>query len=364
MDIYILFGFLFIALGVIFFLFMKRNPSAPDRAAEQSFLMLQGQLQELIRAHAEASKTADQKLEMKLESMQRSMQGQLGTSAQIVKDVTEKIEKLNATNQQIVGVKDQLQSLQDILKNPKQRGILGEYLLETVLKNIFPPGTYEMQYPFKNGDTVDAVIFYNIADERRVIPIDSKFSLENYNRMIGASGPEERAVFEKAFRADLKNRIDETAKYVRPEEGTTDFAFMFIPAEAIYYDLLINKVGTTSAQDLVEYATKEKKVMIVSPTSFLAYLQTLLHGMKREHFYKETEAIRKRVDDLGRHIKAYEDYFKKVGGHLGTTVNAYNAAYKELGKIDKDVMKITGGGSGIDVGLIAGPDKGQDTLDG
>lgn len=359
-------GFVVIALAiaVIFFLFIKRSAPVPDRAAEQSFLMLQGQLQELIRAHADASKTADAKLEVKLGNMQRLMEGQLGASAGIVKDVTEKLTKLDETNRQVVGFADQLRSLQDILKNPKQRGILGEYLLETVLKNIFPPGTYEMQYPFKNGDIVDAVIFYNIAEERRIIPIDSKFSLENYNRMAGAKDAEERAVFEKAFRTDLKNRIDETAKYVRPEEGTTDFAFMFIPAEAIYYDLLVNKVGTTSAQDLVEYATKDKKVMIVSPTSFLAYLQTLIHGMRREHFYKETEAIRKRVQDLGRHIDAYETYFEKVGGHLNTTVNAYNAAYKELGKIDKDVMKISGEGAGIEVRLITGPDKGQDTLDG
>lgn len=334
-------------IAIIFLL--RRQASSPRDAAEQGLLMLQSQVQELARANGELMKMLD----AKFGGMHSMMHGQLTSSAGIVKDVAERLTKLDETNRQVVGFADQLRSLQDILKNPKQRGILGEYLLETLLKNIFPPGTYQMQYAFKNGDIVDAAIFY----QDRVIPIDSKFSLENYNRLVDAKTDEERAAFEKAFRADLKNRIDETAKYVRPDENTTEFAFMFIPAEAIYYDLLINKVGTTSAQDLIEYATKDKKVMIVSPTSFLAYLQTLIHGMRREHFYKETEAIRKRVQDLGRHLSAYQGYFEKVGGHLGTTVNAYNAAYRELGKIDKDVLKIGGESAGIEVRLIDRPQE-------
>ena len=198
-------------------------------------------------------------------------------------------------------------------------------------------------------------MFYGSGEDRKIIPIDSKFSLENYNRLVEAKGDTERAQLEKAFRVDLKNRIDETAKYVRPAEGTMDFAFMYIPAEAIYYDLLVNRVGTTSAQDLIEYAMKEKKVVIVSPTSFLAYLQTVIQGIRREHFHKEVESIIKRVQDLGRHLKAYEGYFGKVGGHLGTTVNAYNAASKELGKIDKDVLKIGGEHIGIETVLLEKP---------
>ncbi len=219
---------------------------------------------------------------------------------------------------------------------------------------MFPPCQYQLQYAFLNGDIVDAAVFY----QEKIIPIDSKFSLENYNRLVESRDEEERGRLERAFRADLKNRIDETAKYVRPEENTMDFAFMFIPAEAIYYDLLVNKVGTTSAQDLIEYATKDKKVMIVSPTSFLAYLQTVLQGMRRDHFHKEMESIVKRVQDLGRHIGAYESYFEKLGNHLGTAVKAYDAAYRELGKIDKDVLKIGGESPGIDVRLIDGPKKG------
>lgn len=243
------------------------------------------------------------------------------------------------------------------LKNPKQRGILGEYFLETLLKNVFPPGKYQMQYPFKNGDIVDAVIFY----QDKIIPIDSKFSLENYNRLAGTSDPVEREQFEKAFRQDLKNRIDETAKYVRPEENTLEFAFMFIPAEAIYYDLLVNKIGA-EAQDLIAYAMNDKKVIVVSPTSFLAYLQTVLYGMRAIQFHKDAEEIRKRVQDLNRHINAYQSYFQKIGTHLGTTMNAYNAADKELKKIDKDVLKIGGESADNEVRLLEIAADEQNTL--
>ncbi len=348
-------GLILIAgFGVIFLLLKKKLDAPTDRSAEHGLLMLQNQMNEAARRDADLVKLLD----MKLQESNRLLHGQFASSNAQTKEIAERLAKLDETNRQVVGFADQLRSLQDILKNPKQRGILGEYLLETLLKNVFPPGHYQMQYPFKNGDIVDAVVFY----QDKVIPIDSKFSLENYSRLIEAKTDEDRGRFEKAFRADLKNRIDETAKYVRPEENTMDFAFMFIPAEAIYYDLLINKVGTTSAQDLIEYATKEKKVMIVSPTTFLAYLQTVIQGIRREHFHKEMETIIKRVQDLGRHVKEYENYFEKVGGHLGTTVNAYNAAYKELSKIDKDVLKIGGEAIGVEVRLIDRPKKGDEGM--
>ena len=147
---------------------------------------------------------------------------------------------------------------------------------------------------------------------------------------------------EKEFKSDLKKRIDETSKYIKPKANTMDFAFMFIPAEGIYYDLLINKVGAVKANthDLIEYAFKEKHVIIVSPTSFFAYLQTVLQGLRAMQIEESAKDIRKRVEMLGQHIKNYDEYFKKLGGHLTTTVNTYNTAYKELNKIDKDVVKI------------------------
>src|SRR4030042_2854296 len=198
----------------------------------------------------------NQTLDNKLAESTRSMQAQFGQSARIISNVTEKLTRLDETNKQVVSFADQLRSLQDILKNPKQRGGLGEYYLETVLKNVLPPNSYQLQYPFKDGTKVDAVVFV----DKRIIPIDSKFSLENYNRMVEAHDEGEKKRYENAFINDLKMRIDETSKYVKPEEKTMDFAFMFIPSEAVYYDLLINKVGavTDNANNLVSYAVKKK----------------------------------------------------------------------------------------------------------
>jgi DNA recombination protein RmuC len=231
---------------------------------------------------------------------------------------------------------------------------LGEYYLETVLKNVMPPGSFQMQYTFKNGEIVDAVVFMR----DRIIPIDSKFSLDNYNKAIGAREGSEREAFEKAFKQDLKIRIDETSKYVRPEENTMEFAFMFIPSEGVYYDLLVNQVGTmkTNTRDLIEYAFS-KKVIIVSPTSFLAYLQTVLQGLKSLQIEEQAKDIQKRVGELGKHLGSYEEYMKKLGVTLQTTVNHYTAAYKEFGKIDKDVMRISGESAGVTPLAVAGPNN-------
>jgi DNA recombination protein RmuC len=240
----------------------------------------------------------------------------------------------------VVNFSSQLQNLQDILKNPKQRGVLGEYYLEETLKNVLPPNSYRMQYPFKDGSIVDAVVFV----KDKIIPIDSKFSLENYERILTCQDKEEREKLEKSFKQDLKLRIDETSKYVKPGEKTMDFAFMFIPSEAIYYDLLVNKVGAVkvNTRDLIEYAFKDKHVIIVSPTSFLAYLQTVLQGLRALQIEESAKEILKNVEKLNRHIATYDDFLKKLGGSMATTVNHYNNAYKEFKKIDKDVVRITG----------------------
>ncbi len=330
-------------LGFATVFWALRSQKPETRRDEQSLVMLQSQLHEIRNT-----------LDSKIGESTRSMQRQFSESARIIRDVTERLAKLDETNKQVVSFADQLQNLQDILKNPKQRGVLGEYYLETLLKNVLPPGRYQMQYPFKDGTIVDAVIFV----QDKIIPIDSKFSLENYNRILEARDQETREELEKAFRQDLKNRIDETAKYVKPEEGTMEFAFMFIPAEAIYYDLLINKVGAVKAntQDLIQYAFKDRHVIIVSPTSFLAYLQTVLQGLKALQIEESAKEIRKRVEALGKHLSSYESYMQKLGTHLGTSVNMYNSAYKELGKIDKDVLKITDQAVGIEPELLGRPE--------
>ena len=314
-------------MSVIFvFRNMRATMMSKKDKEESSFVFLQNQINEVTRV-----------LDSKLGESTKMMQRQFGESARIIRDVTDRLTKLDFTNQQVVNFAGQLENLQNILKNPKHRGILGEYFLETVLGNTLPPKTYQMQYSFAGGDIVDAVIF--IKD--KIIPIDSKFSLENYNRILGAKNEDERKKMEDALRVDLKLRIDETSKYIRPEDKTMDFAFMFIPSEGLYYDLLINKVGSVMAKDLIEYAFS-KKVIIVSPTSFFAYLQTVLQGLRALQIEESAKEIRKRVEELGRHLSSYETYLKKMGTHLSTTVNMYNGAYQEFHKIDKDVMRISG----------------------
>lgn len=270
-----------------------------------------------------------------------------------VRDVSERLVRLEETNKQILSFSGRLDQIQRVLTNPKQRGILGEYFLETLLKSIFSPEQYQMQYKFQDGLIVDSAVFV----QNRIIPIDSKFSLENYNRLADEERVDERSRLEKLFVNDLKTRIQETAKYIRPEEGTMDFAFMFIPHEAIYYDLLTNKVGSTGedAESLIHRAAAKYRVIIVSPTSFSAYLQTVLQGLNAMKIEEQAREIRQRVADLGRHLQAFEQYFQGVGKHLGTVVNQYNMAGKELGKIDKDVLKVTGQGTGFQLEGVERP---------
>ena len=174
--------------------------------------------------------------------------------------------------------------------------------------------------------------------------------------MVSASGKAEREELLKRVRADLKGRIDETSKYIRPNEQTMDFAFMFIPSESLYYDLLIGDVGTgSSARDLIEYAFREKKVIIVSPTSFMAYLQTVLQGLRSLQIEEQAKDIQVQVGKLGRHIAMFDGFMNKLGKSLSTTVNHYNAAHKELAKVDTDVTKIAGNSKSVEPLLLDRP---------
>ncbi|NVP17160.1 DNA recombination protein RmuC [Candidatus Gracilibacteria bacterium] len=323
----------FVLLAVIFYLFSKLGNKTNSN---DSFRLLQDQILAL-------NKSLDFKLS---ESNRNTMrQGEINTSiskeaSQKIEEITKKLSSLEETNKQIKDIGSQLEGLESILKNPKQRGILGEYFLENVLKNILPPDNFELQYSFTNGEIVDGVIFV----KDKIIPIDSKFSLENYNKILGEDNLVQKEIYIKDFKSDLKKRIDETSKYIRPSEGTMDFAFMFIPSEGIYYDLLVNKIGTLKSNtiDLIEYAFKEKKVIIVSPTSFYAYLQTVMQGLRALQIEEKAQDIKRHVEKLSRHLDAYEEYLEKLGNSLSTSVNHYNNAYKKFNLIEKDVVKITG----------------------
>lgn len=316
---------------------------------------LKEELKELDESLAQLRDGLNDKLGQNQQLLVDSVQKQFAESRGLITDVTRNLAELKQTNQQVVSVTDELKTLQNILQNPKQRGVLGEYYLQSVLENVLPPERFSMQYRFKDGLVVDAVIFL---DQNKVLPIDSKFSLENYNRLVEAKDKLLRESLGRQFKIDLKNRIDETSKYIRPDENTMDFAFMFIPSEAIYYDLLINKIGEagTASRDLIEYAFRQKNVIIVSPTSFMAYLQTVMQGLRSLQIEERAKEIQKGVGQLGRHIGGFEQYMQKLGGSLGTTVNHFNTAHKELGKIDKDVMKIAATDPSVEPMLLDRPE--------
>jgi len=349
----VLLGIMAVTIVVLIY-FLLRRKSGKKFQDNQAILMIQDQLKEMRQTLQNFGSQVDSKMG----DSAKMFQQQFAQSTKIVRDVTERLTKLDETNKQVMNVADQLQGLEDVLKNPKHRGVLGEYFLENVLKNVLPPKNYQMQYEFKNGDIVDAAVFV----KDKVIPIDSKFSLENYNRILQEKDETRKEELEKQFKADLKNRIDETAKYIRPSENTMDFAFMFIPAEGIYYDLLVNQVGAikVNTRDLIEYAFKEKHVIIVSPTSFFAYLQTVMQGLRALQIEESAKEIRKYVEMLQKHLLSYDEYMKKLGNNLGTTVNAYNRASKEFGKVDKDVIKITGKTGEIEPLQITGPEIGEE----
>lgn len=336
---------LFFMQGVGLYLLLRRKEQKQEE--DKTAPLMMQRLESLERS-------LDARMAESSRQMHDTMRSQLGESSRLIKEITEEITSVKEIGRETGKFAEQLKNLQDILKNPKQRGILGEYYLETVLKNVLPPGMFQMQYGFPNGEIVDAVVFI----DKKIVPVDSKFSLDNYNRYIHAEGAEKVAL-EKAFVNDLKLRIQETAKYIRPEDGTMDFAFMFIPSEGIYYDLLTNQIGAGEDENLIQRASGKHKVIIVSPTSFLAYLQTVMQGLKALQIEQKALDIQKRVGELGKHVGAYEEYYRKLGTALGTAVSHYNSGYKELGKIDKDVYRITDEKVGVDALLLEKPGSSQ-----
>ncbi len=298
----------------------------------------------ILQQMNESNRTMDAKLGDMSEQMLRRLM-----------DVSKSMTESTEASKQVFTIADQLQNLEKVLKHQKQRGNLGEASLELILSNILSPTNYKMQYRFSNNDAVDAVIM----TKEGFIPVDAKFSLDNYNRIINSTNDAERELLERDFRNDLKKRIDETAKYIRTNEGTLPFAFMYIPAEGIYYDLLINEVGAikVNTRSLIDYAYNEKKVIIVSPTTFSAYLQSVLYGFKAFKIEESAQEIIKYVSELQKHLKSYEEYHSKLGNTLGTAVNHYNATNKEFGKIDKDILKIAGSKMDLDLPKLEKPEE-------
>jgi DNA recombination protein RmuC len=351
---------LLLAVGALAYVaIVRRTSSSAEDTGQENLLLLQQQLQEL-------TKTVDQKLAETNKTVQENAATQFRESKALIQEINKEVNEqlrsvvkgvaeVGESSKQVFTVAEQLQNLEKVLKHQKQRGNLGEASLQLALENILPAGSFKLQYSFPGGDVADAII----ETKDGIIAIDAKFSLDNYRRLVDAETEEEKTQLEKEFKNDLKKRIDETAKYIRPNDGTLPFAFMYIPAEAIYYDLLVNEVGSVkvNTRSLIDYAYKDKNVIIVSPTTFAAYLQSVLHGFRAFKIEESAKQIGTQVEQLSRHLNAYETYFAKLGNSLSTTVNHYNAAQREFGKIDKDVTKITGNKLEVDAATLDRPEK-------
>jgi DNA recombination protein RmuC len=358
--------------GVLLYVFFLR-PVSTTAPAPDHMLLMQQQLQDLSRSMrevmSESNRVVQQGSQLQFRESKELMQQinkdvalQIRTIQDSVNEkligVQKHVSEVSESSKQVFQVAEQLHNLEKVLKHQKQRGNLGEASLQLALENMLPAGAYKLQYQFEGGETVDAVV----ETKDGLIPVDAKFSLDNYRRLVDSTTDIEREMLEKEFKNDLKKRIDETAKYIRPKDGTLPFAFMYIPAEAIYYDLLINEVGSVkvNTRSLIDYAYRDKNVIIVSPTTFAAYLQSVLYGFRAFKVEESAKEIQKNVEKLTRHLAAYNEYFNKLGISLGTTVNHYNAAHKELGKIDRDVVKITGEGIGFETLALEKPVRGEE----
>ena len=340
-----------LGVAVLVLLGLVLRNQRPSVADTSSALLLKEDLKTINESITQFNQSIQKQLSEQLGSSNKQMAAQHMQSIKTIQEITKQLTEIERTNKSVGDIANELKSLQNVLQNPKQRGVLGEFYLEQILKNTLPPGAYQLQYKLGEGLIVDAAILL----DDKVLPVDSKFSLENYSRLLEAAEAE-APLLAKAFKEDLKRRIDETSKYILPGKGTLDQALMFIPSEAIYYDLLANKVGlgNVSGRNLIQYAA-EKKVTIVGPSTLSAMLQTIMQGLRSIEIHKDTEKIRKNIEQLSKHLIAHNTYMQKLGSSLGTTVGHFNTTYKELGKIDRDIVKITSVEASVEPLLLERP---------
>jgi DNA recombination protein RmuC len=346
METAIILGIFVVVNMVVLVLVIKRVSKTPDNS--ESMKLMLTQINELNR-------TVDEKMGEGTKTMSAFMNSQMDNTQRLMNNITKQVHdqllevvkgvtETRESTKQVFTIAEQLRNLEKVLKNQKQRGNLGEASLELILSNVLP-GQYESQYMFKDGEKVDFII----KTREGLLPVDSKFPLENYIRLLDESDDQMKEVHQKNFKSDVKKRIDETAKYIRPEEGTMPFAFMFIPAEGIYYDLLNSDVGIgINSRDLIDYAYQQKNVVIASPTTFLAYLQTILFGNKRAQIQDAAKDIMKNVTELGKHLNAYEDAHNSIGKSLSAAINHYEKSSKSFKQIDKDILRITGSSADLE----------------
>lgn len=253
----------------------------------------------------------------------------LGSTTGLFTNMQEKLVRIEETNRQVYEISRDISSLQELLRAPKFRGQMGETMLENLLSQVLPKDHYQMQYRFSSSDTVDAVIRLG----ERLVPIDAKFSLENFQKMIEMPSENEKNTYRRKFIQDVKNRIDEIAAgYIRPQDNTYDFALMYVPAENVYYETIIK-------EDLFSYCLA-KKVIPVSPNTFYAYLEVICLGLKGLKIEENAKVILKNLSTLSNEIGKFKEEFDVLGSHLINACRKYEDSQKRLDKFSDKLTNI------------------------
>jgi len=310
--------------AIVVALIIGRRPAARGESA----LLIQQQMDSLREQMSARMAESARELRESLQGLRGNMQDSFSDATRAVRDVTDRMSQLEESGKRILELGKSMSELQDILKAPKLRGGLGELFLEDLLKQILPPAHFTTQYRFSTNEAVDAVI--RLGDN--LVPVDAKFPLENFRKMIAAEDEKEQLQHRKTLTADIKKHADSIAdKYIKPDEGTFDFALMYIPAENVYYETIIRDEKFGDDRSISEYALS-RKVIPVSPNSFYAYLKAIVLGLRGLHIEKSAQEVLATLSALRGDLSRFHSDFDKLGTHLEHAGKSYDSAGKRLEK--------------------------------
>ncbi len=316
---------LLLSLGAIVWIATQKRSSIP--APDPALSLLQQQIHSL-----------QEQLSNSLSQNTGAINQRLDHAARLYGELRSQLGQLSQANAQIQSMVKDVSSLQDILRPPKLRGGMGEVLLENLLGEILPTEHYHLQYRFKTGTIVDAVIQF----KEGLVPVDAKFPLENFRRMAYAASDDERKAARKEFVRNIKKHIDDIHnRYILPEEGTFPFALMYIPAENVYYETIIRSDEEDNEKALYSYATSQQ-VMPVSPNSFYAYLLTLAQGFRGLKIEERALEIINHLNRLRQELARFEDDFRKVGMHITNAQTRFGEAEKRLTRFEEKLINAAG----------------------
>jgi DNA recombination protein RmuC len=320
-------------LGLLVWLILANAAGRREVAGQAAGIGLLQQQLEALKAAQDGTKDALQK---SLQAGQATLSQNLQSSQQTLGRLNSQIGELQGTNKQMLQIGAEVRRLQDILSSPKLRGQMGEWSLKSLLENILPQNSYKLQFPFKDGKIVDAFVY--LADYS--VPVDAKFPLPGFEAIVKAESDEQKTRLRKQFLKDVTVHIDKIASdYIRPAEGTLDFALMYIPAENIYYETIVKYAGDT--QDILQYSL-DRKVIPVSPNLLYAYLMTVVMGLHGLQIEKQAAEIRQNLKKLNADFADFISNWDTLGGHIRNTANKYDEAGKKLDRFGLQLGRIQG----------------------